>query len=329
MNSVTSSLPFDDAVYGSYTNPTINNFLPSDDGYVYCYLPFWFSRHRNTAFPLLSCYGADKVRFLITLRPFHDVVRKLAVAKGCKETPVGQTVTVRDYSFPFRKNQTVQFEHSIPGFEALDFVCGISHIEGGLREAYIQDPHEIMMNPVVETNFAEPLKYVTTKAGDDYIRIGLPLTMANGPIQQIVFFLRRNAAAEQWADWNNYSAMLPGEGDPVWNPVKPLLVHAQLLIGTAVWVDQDERWWRATGDIQLPGGIRAYGNYIYAYNFASRPHEFDPSGSANASRVDMRLNLTVAPPGGAKDAEWSVSVFLIGRNWIRFQNGLAGLVFAD
>lgn len=329
MNSVSGSIPFDDAVYGSTANPTINNFMPSDDGYVYCYLPFWFSKHRNTAFPLLSVYGPEKVRFLITLRPFHEVVRKLGLAKGCDETPVGQSVTVRDYSFPFRKNQTVTFDPSIPGFEALDFVCGISHIDGGLREAYIQDTHEIMMSPVVETQFAEPLKYVTTKAGDDYIRIGLPLTMANGPIQQIIFFLRRNEATKQWADWNNYSAMLQGEADPIWNPVKPLLVSAQLLVGTAVWADQDERWWRATGDIQLPGGIRAYGNYIYAYNFAETPHTFDPSGSANASRVDMRLNLTVAPPGGAKDGEWSVSVFLIGRNWIRFQNGLTGLVFAD
>jgi hypothetical protein len=186
-----------------------------------------------------------------------------------------------------------------------------------------------MMSPVVETTFAEPLKYVVNKSAEDTIRIGLPLTMANGPIQQLVFFLRRNASTQLWNDWNNYGAVLINDIDPVWNPEKPLLVSAQLLVGTAVWADQDERWWRAEGNIKLPGGIRGYGNYIYAYNFAETPADFNPSGSANASRVDMRLNLTVAPPGGATDGEWSVSVFLIGRNWIRFQNGLANLLFSD
>ena len=97
----------------------------------------------------------------------------------------------------------------------------------------------------------------------------------------------------------------------------------------AVWADEEERWWRAQGDILLPGGIRAYGNYIYCYNFAEKPADFSPSGSLNASRVDMRLLLTVAPPGGAEDLEWSVHVFYVGTNWIRFQNGLANLVFMD
>jgi hypothetical protein len=329
MNSVTSGVAFDDGVYNSVTARTINQFLPSEDGYVYCHLPFWFARHQNTAFPLLSCTGPDRVRFHITLRPFKDVVRKLGAPRGCDETPVNQTCIVRDYNFPFRKNTTVQFNNSVPEFESLDFLCTVSHIDGPLREAYINRPHELMMSPIVETTFAEPLKYTVNKSSSDTIQIGLPLTMINGPIQQLVFFLRRNAAVSQWNDWNNYSAMLENEGDPVWNPVRPLLVSAQLLLGTAVWMDAPERVWRAQGNIQLPGGIRGYGNYIYAYNFADAPQMFDPSGSANASRVDMRLNLTVAPPGGAADGEWSVHIFALGRNWIRFQNGLANLLFMD
>ena len=100
-------------------------------------------------------------------------------------------------------------------------------------------------------------------------------------------------------------------------------------MGTAVWADEEERWWRASSDILFPGGIRAYGDYIYAYNFAEKPAEFSPSGSLNASRVDLRLLLTVKPPGGAADLEWSVHVFVVGTNWIRFQNGLANMVFMD
>jgi hypothetical protein len=183
------------------------------------------------------------------------------------------------------------------------------------------------MNPITETTFSEPLKYVVNTSTNNTIKIGLPLTMVNGPIKQLLFFLRRNAN-QGTNDWTNYGRALRAEVDPVWNPQRPLLQHAQLLVGTAVWADEDERWWRAA-QINTPGGIRAYGNYIYAYNFAKIPTQFHPTGSVNASRVDMRLNLTVSPPGGSADGEWTVSVFFVGTNWIRFENGLANLVFMD
>jgi hypothetical protein len=236
---------------------------------------------------------------------------------------------IRDYTFPFNKQTRIYNDNAIPGFEQADIVCGVSHIDGELREAYIKAPNEILMSPVVESDFSEPLKYVVNTSSEGTLRIQLPLTTGNGPIKQLVFFLRRKAAVEQYREYNNYSATLTAEADPVWNPVRPLLVHAQLQVGTAVWADEEEKWWRVASNILLPGGIRASGNYIYGYNFAEKPADFNPSGSVNASRVDMRLLLTVAPPGGTSDAEWSVHVFLVGTNWIRFQNGLANLVFMD
>ena len=193
----------------------------------------------------------------------------------------------------------------------------------------MNDVYEILMEPVVETTFAEPLKYLMNTPVGNTIRIQLPLTQANGPVKQILFFLRRNAAIEQFNDWNNYSAVLQPDVDPVWNPNRPLLVHAQLMVGTAVWADQPERWWRATCDLPLPGGVRAYGNYIYGYNFAHKPAEFTPSGTLNADRVDLKLSLTVTPPGGVADKEWSVTVFIVGTNWMRFENSIANLLFME
>ena len=313
----------------SYADPGTARFLPSEDGYVYCPLPFWFSKAANAAFPLLSCGGPDRVRFHITLRPFADVVRKLTDPKACAETPLGQSFQARDYSFPFRKIQQIDIPLAQPAFEVADVLCELSHIDGDLRTAYIDRPHELLMSPVVETQFGEPLKYTVNTPSAGTIKIGLPLTMANGPLRHLVFFLRRNAAAQQYAEYDNYSATLPGEADPVWSPERPLLTHAQLLVGTAVWADEDEAWWRLASGVEVPGGVRAAGNYVYAYNFADHPTAFAPSGSVNASRVDLRLNLTVAPPGGAADGEWTVSVFLVGTNWIRFENGLANQIFMD
>ena len=325
-NSCTSGIAYDELA--GLKPVSKDNILVSDDGYLYCTLPFWFSKFPNTAFPLVSCSGPHRVRFHITLRPFADVVRKLTNAKECKEIPSGQSFQVRDYSFTSaRVFKTINNDPMVPAFEVADILCGISHMDEPLRTAYRTKPHEILMNPVVETTFSEPLKYVVTTSSSNTIKIGLPLTMANGPIKQLLFFLRRNANRGT-NDWTNYGRVLTGEVDPTWNPQGPLLQRAQLLVGTAVWADEDERWWRAS-TVDIPGGIRAYGNYIYAYNFAESPTHFDPTGSVNASRVDMRLNLTVSPPGGSADGEWTVTVFFVGTNWIRFENGLANLVFMD
>jgi hypothetical protein len=46
----------------------------------------------------------------------------------------------------------------------------------------------------------------------------------------------------------------------------------------------------------------------------------------NASRVDLYLTLTVSPPEGV---EWSVTVFTISQNFMRFENGLANQLFMD
>jgi hypothetical protein len=325
-HSVTNAVPWDDALYAVQPRnqtPTVNNLLPTEDGYIYCYLPFWFSRWVNTAFPLCATRGPNTVRFHITLRPLSEVVRKIGYPLTCKETPLNRTYEYQELNQNFNSFKT---SGATPGFEAADIIASVTHVATPLRDAYVNKPNELMMTPVLETTFAEPLKYVANKGATDLIYVQLPL-IANGPLRQIIFFLRRNAAIEQYNDRNNFSATL--NPDIVWNPEQPLLRRASLQVGTAVWADEDEKWWRTKGNLAVPGGVRGYADYIYAYNFADKPAEFDPSGSVNASRVDLRLNLTVAPPGGVSDGEWSVTVFYVGTNWMRFQNSIANPVFSD
>lgn len=299
----------------------------TEDGYVYAYLPFWFAKWMNVSFPLISTQRP--VRVHITLRPFHQVVRMRATNKtACDQTPLGSTFKVNDLSKTFTFTQNVSVPNKVPQFTAAELICGTALIDGELRKAYRDIPHELLMSPVVEMDFAEPLKYTLGVPQGDLITIGLPLTAANGPIRQILWFVRRKAARDLRGDWTNYSAVLEGTEDPDFNPPAPLLSRAQLLVGTAVWADQPEAWWRSSGALPLAGGIRAYGNYLYAYNFTEKPNAFDPAGSVNASRVDMRLNLEVRQPAGT-DTEWEVKLFLVGTNWMRFENGLANQLFMD
>lgn len=299
---------------------------PTEDGYVYINLPFWFTKHTNTAFPLASC---DRpVRFHIKLRPFYEVVRKLYNPKECKEMPVAQTIAMVDTEFPFHFVVNVNTITSIPALESATILCGLSHIDGELRKAYVERPHDLLMNSVNIIHFSEPLKYVVGTPESDTIKVGLPLDAFNGPLSKIIFVLRRKEVSA-WSDWNNYSGTLLNEADPVFNPVSPLLVRAQLMVGTCVYIDEDERYWNQYGGIHEIGGIQVSGNYIYAYSFGEKPGIFSPSGSINASRIDLRLNLTVRPPGGSADGEWEVFVYGLSYNWMKFENGLANMVFMD
>ena len=268
------------------------------------------------------------MRIHITLRPFADVVRRRTADKACGETPLGSTITYNDLAAPGSRAKTTIVPQAVPTMREADLICGTAQIDGDLRRAYRDIPHEILMYPVQEIAFSEPLKYMVGVPQGNLIRVGLPLTVANGPIRQLLWFLRRKAAITTRNDRTNYSATLEGEADPVWNPVKPLLRRAQLMVGTAVWADQEEIWWRTSGALPLDGGSRASGNYMYAYNFTEKPNDFEPAGSVNASRVDLRLNLDVEQPAGA-DNEWEVVVFVVSTNWMRFENGLPNLLFMD
>jgi len=341
-HTVSEGVAFDDAVYGSRGPATYMDFIPNEDGYVYCMLPFWFTKFVNTAFPLVSCSGPNRVRFHITLRSFTDVVRQVGTPKSCvatpsgasleyhAATPLGTSFECRDYSYPFRKFTTVKIQTAVPGFSIADMVCGISQLDTEARAPYFVKPHELMMNPVTESVYSEPLKYIMNRGVDGTVTVKLPLTDANGPLKQILFFLRRTDAVSKYAEWTTFGATLETEADPIFTPPAPLLRRAQLMVGTAVFADEDEAWWRAAGNVTMPGGIRGYGNYIYEYNFAESPTAFSPSGTVNAGRADMWLTLTVAPPlVDGISVEWTVSVFFISTNFMRFENGLANQVFSD
>jgi len=329
-HTVSEGVAWDDAIYGSRGPPTYLDFVPSEDGYVYCMLPFWFTKFVNTAFPLVSCSGPNRIRFHITLRPFADVVRQVGVPKPCGGTPLSTSFDVRDYSYPFRKFLTTTISSAVPGISVADMVCGVSQLATVAREPYLAKPHELMMNPVTESVFTEPLKYITNRGVDGTVTVKLPLTDANGPLKQLLFFLRRADAITQYAEWTTFGATLDATVDPTFAPYAPLLQKAQLMVGTAVFAEEHEAWWRSAGNVAMPGGIRGYGNYIYAYNFAEAPTAFSPSGSVNAGRADMWLTLTVAPPFvDGVSVEWTVSVFFVSTNFMRFENGMANQVFSD
>jgi hypothetical protein len=302
--------------------------LPTEDGQVYAYFPFWFARRRNAAFPLVSVEGSN-VRFHITFRPFKEVVRKVVDARGCDETMLGSRIDfINNDVVGIPEPYTATIEGVQPNFTNAVLVCGFTQIDEPLRNAYIQNPHECLIEPVINIPFNEPLKYVSGKADGEIIKISLPLVAANGPIREIIWFLRRKSASK-FNSWTNYGAYLENEVDPLYRPQRSLMTTAVLRVGAVVWAEQPELWWRSRGALTHPGGIQAFESYVYAYSFANDVTEFGPTGSINASRAEMRLDLTIQQPSGIEDREFEVQVFIVSHNWMRFQNGMAEVLFRD
>ena len=302
--------------------------LPTEDGNLYAFMPFWFGRRKNAAFPIASIQGEGGVRFHITLRKFDEVVRRAAAPRACGESPLGQSIGVVNRDTYIDLPETVHIPGNIPLLKDAIMLCSFTHLEGEMRDAYIQKIHQTLIEPVINISFTEPLKYAINTGSSDTITVSLPLEAANGPVREVIWFLRRKAVSK-FNSWTNYGAYLEDEVDPIYRPQRSLLTKAVLRVGSVVWADQNERWWRARGALAHSGGSVLFGSYIYAYSFAQHPEHFGPTGSINASRAELRLDLTIQPPDGVEDKEWEVQVFIISHNWIRFQNGMAERLFAD
>jgi len=303
---------------------------PTEDGYVYCWLPFWFARRKNTAFPLTSLRD-QPIRIHITLRPFLDCVRMWDTPRATREsTPLNQIYQYRNYTFDWPVYETFANNIAAPTFIDAKMMFGVSYLDDTLRTAY-QAPHEVLIEQVTTMNFAEPLKYSISVPSTSSILVGLPLSALNNPLRRLFFFLRRKAVF-RYNEWTNFGSRLEDEVDPIYSPQKPILRHAKLLVGTVILADQPERWWRYTGSVELPGSANLFSSYVYSIAFDGDTDTFSPQGGTlNASRTDIRLDLEVEPPKSAVGitTEWEVVVFGVGYNWLRFQNGIANLMFTD
>ena len=318
--------------YPIVTGVTVPDFPTGPKGYITCILPFFFQRTRlKEAFPLLSIREGT-VRVNIQFRAFNELVAKRPPysRSSCDDTPVGETFVFNgglDISGNLQK-YTYTCLPEPPQPLDVRLVTYTAVLTGGLRQAYLRQPHEMLYRETQTFRFDEPLKYKVGKPSGDTVLIQLPLE-ANGPIEEILWFVRRKGAVLQ-NEWVNYSAVLAVEADPVYNPqnAQGLVVWGKIQANGIDLVTALGDYFRAHIAEKHHGGFVAFSDYIYGYSFARHPGEHQPSGSINVSRLNsLRLTLEVAQPVPADD--WEVVVYCMGLNWVRFENGIVNRVYAD
>jgi hypothetical protein len=301
-----------------------NKPFPTQGRSLFIPLPFFFSRIKLQGFPLLACKEGS-VRIHIHLRPFHECVRTLSGRRlTCDDTPLGKEFKVKTLE---GLTEIITASSNIPQFKGIQLITHAAHTDTMIRQKILRKPFENLIRCVSTFHFAEPLKYLINKVSDT-IQIQLPLEV-NNPIEEIIWFVRRKATANN-NEWTNYSATMSAELDQTFNPQRPLLHSASIQFNGIDIIKGDENWFRRHIALKHPGGAAAYENYIYGYSFSQNPGAFQPSGTANASRLQsVRLSLGITPPTGAYELEWEVKVFVISLQWIRFQEGLTNLMYMD
>jgi hypothetical protein len=304
---------------------------PTQSGTLMIPLPFFFARVAlQESFPLLAVKEGS-VRVHITLRPFHECVRILTANGASRRDCLTQTPLDTPFIFttaPPANQVTVQSSATPPTFKKIQLLTYSAHTDGSMRQQILRKPFEVMTRTFNTFTFSEPLKYLINKTASDVIQVQLPLEV-NHPMEEILWFIRRKATANT-NEWNNYSSVLEQEYDPVFNPRRPLLRSAAIQCNGIELIRTDESWFRQHISRTHAGGFAAYENFIYGYSFATSPGQHQPSGTANASRLQtIRLTLDVYPPGGDFEKEWEVKVFVSCLEWIRFQDGLCNRMFID
>lgn len=314
----------------SLTQTPISRPFPTDSGWLHIPLPFFFQRVRlQEALPLLACREGT-VRIHITFRPFQECVRRLSGRRAaCDEIPLGREIQISpQFTDTFATPYTVSTSVAVPQFKQIRLTTYGAHTDGTIRQGILRSPFEILHRTVQTFHFDEPLKYQTNKSSNDIIQVQLPLEV-NGPMEEIVWFVRRKAVQNN-NEWTNYSAVTTAEYDPIYRPFTPLLQNAIVQLNGVELVNQEEQWFRQHIASVHKGGAAAYENFLYGYSFSRSPGEHQPNGTANASRLSsIRLTLDVSPPTGPYEKSWEVKVFVVTLQWLRFQDGIANRMFTD
>lgn len=321
-----------------------NRPWPTDGGVLFCILPFFFQRIRfKEMFPILSVPDGA-VRISIKLRDFDQCVRSTTGQRSsCIQTPLGQSFTFFETSDPSIKHTKIAKSFP-PDFIDFRIVTYTGLVSGSVRKAYIEKPFEQKIRLVQSFFINEPFKYVVNKknAINDTVDLSIPLEL-NHPCQELLWIFRRKSTCIN-NDWGNFSPqtetmLVSGRFYPEW------LIQATLMAnGMIIETADDGQWWRQNIAGSHRGGWNSFASFIYGYSFAKMPDSYEPSGSANMSRMNsIRLNCTVRVPFPAMNLTqttidgfdddilqgWEMAIYSIHINWLRFENGLCSRIFSS
>lgn len=138
----------------------------------------------------------------------------------------------------------------------------------------------------------------------------------NHPVIELIFAVRR-AANERCNNWFDYSGI--GRKDPVCKASLYLNNQPRFLHKPGQYLRMVQPYQHHTN---IPDA------FIYVYSFALHPEDPAPSGSCNMSRID-HVTLHLALQEGLQKEQFTLIVYALNYNVLRYKEGLGGMAFSS
>jgi hypothetical protein len=182
------------------------------------------------------------------------------------------------------------------------------------RRRFVSNAHEYLIEQVQYTSLT-PLP-----ANSQQVSVSLEF---NHPIREFIWLLQRNAIRNNH-EWFNYSSLGIAES----GTRDDLLSSAVLQFdGFDRFQERSASYFRLVQPWQRHSTVPS-DDYVYLYSIALRPEELQPSGSANASRIDsIKLLVTTNQVTTPVRGDSTVVVYATNHNVLRVVDGFGGVLF--
>jgi len=254
----------------------------------YIPLQFWFCRNPGLALPLIALQYHE-VKLNVEFRAAVELTRSDVAIAGAPQDVDGNTASIKSAAL------------------WLDYI----YLDTDERRRFAQVSHEYLIEQV---QFSEPegiQERATTLNSDLNL---------NHPVKELLWVISRNAvrAANSLTgnDIFNFTSVLGGDS---FDTAKlQFNGHDRMRERDSVYFREVQPYSHHT---------RSPSKHIYAYSFALKPEEHQPSGSCNMSRLDnVNLNLTF---NGTNTVESELRVYATNYNVLRVMSGMAGLAYSN
>ena len=294
------------ATWGKMTSPATDGVLANHvGGKMYLPLIFFFNRNPGLALPLIALQYHE-VRMDFDLSSEFSLYTDNSTFKVWANYIYLDTEERRRFAQKGHEYLIEQVQHT--GSDAMAAAGSTKQI----RLSYNHPVKELVfcadhgsVSRANLWNFTSSTQVVTTDAGAQ-LAAGLssvvPTTLSGAPQLKVT---------QNVAPWTE-------EADG------PIDTFKLVLNGQDRFKEQTGKYFNAVQPYQHHSGSPMPG--VYAYSFALKPEEHQPTGTCNFSRID---NAQVAIKTKASATATNLNMFAVNYNVLRIQSGMGGLAFSN
>ena len=273
-----------------------DNYNPSVNfNKLYIPLQFWFCHNPGSYLPLLALQY-HQLRINITLRNLSELILPDPASANNPTIPC----------IPILNSASNPIDLMLYG----DYVF----LDTEERRRFVSEPREYLIEQI---QYTTPISIPSAAS-----TVTIPVEF-NHPIKEFFWYIQRDSI-KQALELFNYSSLGTTESG----------IRTDLLSSAVIQFDGYDRFYkRDAGYFRLVQAFQHHTNvpvesFVYSYSLALRPEDVQPTGSANASRLDsvvfqMDLNTTTTPARGNAHCV----IYAINHNIFRVIEGFGGLLF--